>query len=310
MAEVEAFAADVRIGRRPPEDVEEVLRHAQRDPALRPWLARSDGSWVNVSGRATDDVAADLAGAGWVPIEVSRLRLVLTKALAEVEASRSRLAEATATERKRLERDLHDGVRQRLERDLHDGVRQRLVATGMRLRSLQRRVESGSALAGTAADVDGQLDAAVAELTVLELRRLAHGVRPSRRGAGGRPGGEPIPLDLAVERLGEVDDTPTLTAYLVVSEAVANALKHARATRIRVGVHEAGDRLVVEVRDDGVGGVTARVDRAPGPGPLARRAARRRRLHRSGHGHPGGPVMRPRGGGLGSLPRRARPPPR
>jgi signal transduction histidine kinase len=286
VAEVDAFAADVRTGRRPPEDVEGVLRHAVRNPELRLWLARPDGSWVDVSGRAADDTlggpgdvaittggdtiawirlgrtsararrrVADVARAGWVPIEVSRLRLVLREALADVEASRARLAEATATERKRL------------EQDLHDGVQQRLVATGMRLRSLQQRATTEAARgvgARAFRDLDDDLDAAVAELemTVLELRRVAHGVRPGRLDDGLAAAldavrvDSPVPLDLVVGDVGEVDETRALTAYLVVSEAVANALKHAQATRIRVGVHEAGERLVVEVSDDGVGGAS------------------------------------------------------
>jgi signal transduction histidine kinase len=153
LAGVEAFAVDVRSGRRAPEEIEEVLRTAQRDAGLRLFLARPEGSWCDLAGfeveapgglavQANGAViarivlghdsararrrAGELARAGWVPIEVSRLRLALRDALAEVEASRARLAEATALERKRL------------ERDLHDGVQSRLVATGMRLRSLQQ----------------------------------------------------------------------------------------------------------------------------------------------------------------------------
>lgn len=269
VAEIERFAADVRAGERPPEEIEEVLRAAQRDPALRVTIARPDGSWADLRGEAVESPAgiavrahgvviarivlghdsararrrvAELARAGWVPIEVSRLRLELRDALTRAEAGRTRLAEATAAERKRL------------ERDLHDGIQPRLVATGMRLRSLQR---------GLGAEDSIEVDAAVAELeaTVGELRRLAHGIRPSRLddGLGAALGSlraeRPVPVEVSIGHLPELDEARALTAYLVASEAVANALKHAQAARIEVCAQVADGRLVVEVRDDGVGGV-------------------------------------------------------
>ena len=136
LAAVERFAADVRAGRRVPEEVEVVLQQAQGDPGLRIALARPDG-WSDLRGVPVEEPVgfalevggdtigmitlgwesararrriADLARVAWVPIEVSRLRLVLREALDEVEASRVRLVDAAATERKRLERDLHDGA--------------------------------------------------------------------------------------------------------------------------------------------------------------------------------------------------------
>jgi signal transduction histidine kinase len=271
VAEVEQFAAAVRSGDRAPEEIEEVLRRAQGDPRLRLYLARPSGAWTDLDGAVVDAPdglavrangaviatlvldhdsararhrAGDLARAGWVTIEVSRLRLALREAVAEAEAARTRLAGASAEERRRL------------ERDLHDGVQPRLVATGMRLRSLQRH--------GLGESESREVDVAVAELeaTVHELRRLAHGIRPRRLDDGlgaalaslGADG--PVPVDVTVDPLPELDDARALTAYFVVSEAVANALKHARASRIEVRVGETGGRLVVDVRDDGVGGVS------------------------------------------------------
>ena len=268
VAAVERFAADVRAGRRLPEEVEVVLREAQGDPGLRIALSRADG-WSDLRGNpikeptgfaleaSGDTIAkitlgwesararrriADLARVAWVPIEVSRLRLVLKEALDEVEASRVRLVGAAATERKRL------------ERDLHDGAQQRIIATGMRLRSLQQRLDPT-----TAAEVDtaiGEL-----EVTVTELRRLAHGVRPSRLDDGLGPALEgllatsPIPVDLHVAALPHTDEARTLTAYLVASEAVTNALKHSRARRIDVRLGSQGHQVTVQVSDDGVGGI-------------------------------------------------------
>ncbi len=269
VAEVERFSADVRAGRRQPEEIQTVLRQVQDDPGLVVTLARPDGGWARLDGttvpepdgfaiEAGGDVIArlhlgwdsvrarrriaDLAKAAWVPIEVARLRLVLQEALGETEASRRRLVEASASERRRL------------ERDLHDGAQQRIVATGMRLRLLQEHLPP---------DQSAEVDAAVTELkgTVDELRRIAQGVRPSLLDDGlaaaltAVKAASPIPFELTVGELPEVSDTRALTVYLVVSEAVANSLKHARASHISVRVAAHGDRLAVEVEDDGVGGV-------------------------------------------------------
>jgi len=238
-----------------------VLREAHGDPGLRLVLA-DRGNWVDLSGDAspamdgltltfggdavaqiisTNDAArarrrlVALSRAAAVPIEVCRLRLGLR-------ASRARLIEATIAERRRL------------ERDLHDGAQQRLIATGMRLRMLQRDLDPTRS---------AEIDRAVAELegTVAELRELAHGVRPSRLDDGLVPALEavraatPITMDLDVSPLPALDDVQALSAYLVVSEAVTNSLKHAQATRVGVRVADLAGRLCVEVSDDGVGGV-------------------------------------------------------
>jgi signal transduction histidine kinase len=269
VASVTAFAGEVRAGRRQPEEIEEVLRAAQRDPDLTVALAAPGGRWVDLRGREVtrpegftvqaggEAIAritlgwesararrriADLSVAAWVPLEVSRLRLELRAALADVEASRARLAQAAAEERERL------------ERELHDGAQQRIVATGIRLRRLQRGLDETRA-----AEVDG----AVADLeeTVRELRRLAHGFRPARLADGLGPAleelrsGSPVPVALELGSLPDLDEARALTAYLVVSEAMANAFKHAAAERIVVAVTADGARLTIEVRDDGIGGV-------------------------------------------------------
>jgi signal transduction histidine kinase len=267
VAAVERFAADVRAGRRDPEEIEGVLREAHGDPGLRLFLAEGSG-WVDLVGvpgevggglvlefggdaiarivstngaaRARRRLVA-LSRAAAVPIEVCRLRHGLL-------ASRARLVEATVAERRRL------------ERDLHDGAQQRLIATGMRLRALQRNLDP---------DRSAEVDRAITELegTVAELRQLAHGVRPSRLDDGLVPALEavraatPIAMDLDVEPLSDLDEMQVLNAYLVVSEAVTNSLKHAHATRVEVRVGDSTGRLCVVVSDDGVGGV-------PGNGAL------------------------------------------
>ncbi len=266
---VERFGSDVRTGRRAPEEIETVLREAQGDDALQLLLAAPGLGWVDMACRPVEvqrrgrrrrdrphragwDSArarrriADLTKVAWVPIEVSRLRLVLRTAVAEVEASRLRLMAAAA------------GERRRLERELHDGAQQRIVATGMRLRTLQRRLTGGSQTAYAT-----EIDAAVTELeeTVAELRRLAHGVRPDRLSDGLGPAlapisdTSPVPLTIRVEEPADLDETRRLTAYLVVSEAITNALKHAAAHEIVVTIAPREERVAIEVTDDGVGGV-------------------------------------------------------
>lgn len=276
VAEVERFASDVRAGRRQPEEIETVLRGVQDDPDLVVQVARPDGSWSRLDGtpiavgdgyaiEAGGDVIAkvqlgwdsrrarrrlaDVAHAAWVPIEVSRLRLGLRDALTEAEASRGRLAEAATEERTRL------------EHDLHDGAQQRIVATGMRLRLMQERLPARES---------AEVDVVVKELqeTVDELRRIAQGVRPSQLDDGLAAAlaavkeATPLPLSLEVAALPDMNDTRALTAYLVVSEAVTNALKHAHAANLRVKVVALDDRLSVEVADDGIGGLP---DDAPLP---------------------------------------------
>lgn len=270
VATVERFAADVRAGRREPEEVEQVLRETQGDPDLQILLARPEGGWVTMDGKPAsgegftleangDGIArlvlgwnsmrarrriAELGKAAWVPIEVSRLRLELRESLKETQASRTRLAEAAAQERRRL------------VRDLHDGAQQRLVATGLRLRLMQRDPDGPSAT---------ELDTAIAELrtTVDELRRLANGVRPSQLDDGLEAAlvsireTTPIPLKLHVGKLPVLDDTRAFTAYLVISEAVTNVLKHAHASHIEVSVVDQEGRLAIRITDDGVGGIPA-----------------------------------------------------
>jgi signal transduction histidine kinase len=180
-----------------------------------------------------------------LPIEVSRLRLELSAALIDVRSSRARLSHATAEERRRL------------ERDLHDGAQQQIVAAGMRLRSLQRRFDPISA-------EHRELDVAVdsLEATVAELRRLANGIRPSRLDDGlstalnGLVADSPVSVTLSVAETWTSNVVAT-TVYFVVAEAYANALKHAGAETVTVEVAQDADTLRVEVADDGVGGVTA-----------------------------------------------------
>ncbi|MFF0446418.1 ATP-binding protein [Streptomyces sp. NPDC004609] len=190
----------------------------------------------------------EVAAASALLVETVRLRLELRQALGDVEASRGRLLRAGYRERRRL------------ERDLHDGAQSRLVSLGMALRLAQRHLDDGTV------DVDGLLDQAVAELgaAVAELRELAHGLRPSSLDDGLGPaleslaGRAPVRLDWRLDGRVIPDDIAT-TAYFVASEAVTNAVKHAAAGLIGIVVGEDEEgALHVTVRDDGPGGAEPR----------------------------------------------------
>lgn len=282
IATVRQFVRDVRDGRAEPEAVQDTLRSALGDRALLVLLRLpgADG-YVDLSGGAHtipdsdhaitltargSEVGAVLLGRATarrrrrareaavearLPIEVSRLRVELRRALADARASRTRLAEGVAEERRQL------------ERDLHDGAQQRVLAVGMRLRSAQRRHPPGDP---THAD----LEAAVAALeeTVAELRRLAHGIRPGRLDEGldaairdlVRDSPVPVSLDLFQGPAGPgpagLGEAVATTAYFVVAECLSNALKHADASSVTVTLARAGERLTVAVGDDGRGGAS------------------------------------------------------
>jgi signal transduction histidine kinase len=205
--------------------------------------------------RGSRELLREVAAASALLVEVVRLRIELSGALRDVESSRSRLLTVSYEERRRL------------ERDLHDGAQQRLIALGMALRVGQRHLDDG----GT--DVTGLLDAAVAELgtAVAELRQIAHGLRPSSLDDGlvnaltMLAGRLPVPITLEVEpelRHDGLPDVVVTTAYFVASEAVVNAVRHAQDAAIGLRVTRSADTLTVRVHDDGPGGATLR----PGAG--------------------------------------------
>jgi len=276
---------DVSAGSAQPEALQDVLRSALRDDRLVVGYrvpgadVRVDRAGVPVvaegvpvelagapigvvvpgpAGASSKALIWEVAGRAAPLVEVVRLRLELARAVREVEASRSRLLQIGYEERRRL------------ERDLHDGAQQRLVSLGMAIRLAQRHLEDGSV------DVDSLLDETVTQLStaVAELRQLAQGIRPSSLDDG---------LEAALARLvqnvpvsveadivaGPLPDDVATTAYFVISEAVANAVKHANASRIGLRVVRAENQVLVRISDDGRGGAALQ----PGSGLADRVAA-------------------------------------
>ena len=193
---------------------------------------------------------------------MARLRVELRQRLDEVDESRARIAAVA------------DDERRRLERDLHDGAQQRLVSIGLALRHAQHE------LAGRPEEARRTLDGAVVEISaaIEELRALAHGLRPALLQAGLGPAlrelasRSPVPVVVSATSDRFPSDVET-AAYFVACEGLTNAVKHARAGEVRLEVARQDSTLVVSVADDGVGG--AAVGRGSGLTGLSDRVAAR-----------------------------------
>ncbi len=164
---------------------------------------------------------------------------------AELTASRARIVAAA------------DQARRRIERDLHDGTQQRLVSLGLELRLAQGMVPAD--LPGLQTEIGKVAD----ELTgvIEDLREIARGIHPAILSEGGlgpalrtlaRRAAIAVELDAAA--MARLPEPIEVAAYYVVSEALTNATKHARASVVRVAVEERDDSLRLSIRDDGVGG--------------------------------------------------------
>jgi signal transduction histidine kinase len=271
LAALDGLYRDAGAGRAQPEELQSVLRTALRDEQLlvgfrmpgaegyvdprgeamlvhdRAMPVMLSGEPIGVlvpgSGGPSHELLREVAGRATTMIEVVRLRLELAQALREVEASRARLVQIGYVERRRL------------ERDLHDGAQQRLVSLGMALRVAQRHIADGTV------DLHGLLDESVAELgtAVAELRQIAHGLRPTslddglQAAVGRLVQSVPVTVEMEFEA-GSLPDDVATTAYFVISEAVTNAVKHANASCIGLRVSRTDGKVVVQVRDDGKGG--------------------------------------------------------
>jgi signal transduction histidine kinase len=217
------------------------------DRALTPLTARGAEVAVLVHDPALLDepalVESVRATAGLV-LENERLAAEVRAQLAEVRASRSRIVSATDAERRRIERDLHDGAQQRLV--------SLSIALGL---AASRGDASDSAALSRAQD---EIEAAIAE-----LRELARGIHPTLlRDEGLEEAVEALarrtPLPVSVEAAvgGRMPDAVELAAYFVVSEALTNVVKHAQASVATVRLERRGTTLHVSVADDGTGGAS------------------------------------------------------
>jgi signal transduction histidine kinase len=215
-----------------------------------------DGRFV----RADHKLLATIARQAGMGIGSSRLASELSARLDEIR----RQAEELAASRIRLVQ-AQDAERRRIERNIHDGVQQQLVALAANLRLARNQLRRDPEVAdATLAGLQHE-----AGLTLEELRELAQGIHPSVLGDRGlleavEARASRIPIGVAI------DATPDMrgvrfaeevegAAYFLVSEGLANILKHASVTAAAVRLSLVGDRLVVEVADHGVGFVPADV---------------------------------------------------
>lgn len=203
------------------------------------------------------ELLVTLAGQASTAIANVRLTAELAARLAELERSRARIVAA------------QDAERRRIERNIHDGAQQEVVALMMKLRLARNQIGRGER---TAEDALAELQMDVRELLV-DLRELAHGIHPPVLSDGGlvaaveaRTARLPIdvrisvPPDLRGARFAEDVEG---AAYFVVCEALTNVVKHSGATGTRIELDSSPGRLSVLVRDDGAGFAAAD---APGTG--------------------------------------------
>ena len=263
----------------PPERIRDALAETLHDPSLAlAYQVPGREGWVDAEGRSLDlpdrrssrsftvlerggvAVAALIhdrslendptlvevvAGAAALAIENERLQADVRARLAEVTESRARLVTVADQERRRL------------ERDLHDGAQQRLVALALTLSRAGERVdERPGETRALLADGERQLRKALEE-----LRRLAAGIRPAILSDAGLDAAleslaedAPVPVTLRATVDCRLPDQVEAAAYFAVCELLTNTAKHARANSVTVTARLEDGRLRVEVRDDGVGG--------------------------------------------------------
>ena len=224
--------------------------------------------WLTLGGLAL------LAAAPWLTAAVAALDARAARILlgpSRAEELEHRVEHLTQTRTGAV--DAADAERRRLERDLHDGTQQRLVALAMNLGLARVQAQTAEQAHEALAEAHEDAKAALAE-----LRNLIRGLHPAvleDRGLDAALSGVtarlPIPVRLTVDLPRRPAPTIEAVAYFVVSEGLTNITKHAQASQAEVVVQRAGDRLHIIVSDDGVGG--ADPARGTGLAGLAKRAA-------------------------------------
>jgi signal transduction histidine kinase len=225
-------------------------------------------AWLTVAGLAL------LFAAPWLTAAVAALDVRAASALlgpSRAEQLEHRVEYLTQSRTGAV--DAADAERRRLERDLHDGTQQRLVALAMNLGLARVQAQTAEQAQQALAEAHDEAKAAIAE-----LRNLVRGLHPAvleDRGLDAALSGVtarmPIPVRLNVDLPRRPPATIEAVAYFVVSEGLTNITKHAQASQAEVVVQRADDRLHIIVSDDGVGG--ADPARGTGLAGLAQRAA-------------------------------------
>ncbi len=268
----------VQLRTDPAPDLRELLAQALRDPTLSLiyWLPQY-GSWADQGGNSTtlpeqdsgrrvtfvkqngEQIAAlvydaalgdepelveAVSAAAGIALENGRLEAELRARLRELQDSRSRVVEAQQNERRRL------------ERNLHDGAQQRLVALALELGLLAEQADNDPGtqdrLKHARSEVAESLD---------ELRDIARGLHPAVVSGHGLAvaleslaATTPFEVQLQTDGLPRLPEQLEVAAYYVVSESLTNAAKHAQADQVTVEAGITDDTLIVEIVDNGIGG--------------------------------------------------------
>jgi signal transduction histidine kinase len=268
----------VQLRADPAPDLRELLAQALRDPTLSLiyWLPQY-GSWADQDGNPAtlpepgsgrgvtlvkqngEQIAAlvydatlgeepelleAVSAAAGIAVENGRLEAELRARLQELQGSRTRVVEAQQSERRRL------------ERNLHDGAQQRLVALALELGRLAEQTTTDAA-------TQERLKVARSEVaqSLTELRDVARGLHPAVVSGHGLAVAleslvavMPLEVQLRTNGLPRLPEQLEVAAYYVVSESLTNATKHAQASRASVEVVVTDDTLIAEIVDDGIGG--------------------------------------------------------
>ena len=208
-------------------------------------------------GRPIAVVIADPALAryrGLFDAAVQTSGLALKNAQLQAKAAREKLEQIRASRTRIIEAELAE--RRRLERDLHDGVQQHLLSITARLTTAMTRTSDQQATVAFGQARDGLKD------VLAELRDLAHGIHPALLSQGGLAAAleavaERLPLPVRVtapaSRIGAAVEA---TLYFVACEALANAVKHARADSATITISIGESQVDMDIADDGIGGIT------------------------------------------------------
>jgi signal transduction histidine kinase len=196
--------------------------------------------------------------APWITLGIAAAQRSMARALLGPTQEAELAAQVTLAETSRTAAvDSAETERRRIERDLHDGAQQRLVALAANLGAAREKLDQdpaeGREMVATAHEE--------AKAALAEIRDLVRGIHPvilEDRGLDAALSAvvarSPVPVSLDVQVTERPPPAVESAAYFVVNEALANIARHARATRAHVSIARAGNRLVVEVRDDGIGG--------------------------------------------------------
>jgi signal transduction histidine kinase len=228
------------------------LRLPEEDSGRSATLVERDGQPIAalLHDAFLDDDAElvhSVCAAASLALENERLQAELRARLVDLQASRARLVGAT------------DAERRRIERDLHDGTQQRLVSIAMSLGLLESKLP---AQVGEARPLLSETRRALA-VALEELRELTHGITPPLLVERGLPAAldelcrrAALPTHLRLELDDRLPDAVESAAYFTASEALTNAAKHSHASEVRVVASRAGPTLTVEIADDGIGGAS------------------------------------------------------